>query len=626
MKKNKQIIKVVFVLLVSILYWWVLFFLVRKGATYSSDDGVFVLEANDILHGNIFLSGWNLTGISFWASDLLLYIVGVLFAGVSVKAVYIQMCLTFFLLTIIGIALIFKSEDAINWNGIIVFIAMCAFPSSFLLNHARYHSACIIEGLLGLTILIYMKNSKIKSAVTLILFALAAMSDSLIILVILLPIFIVSLFSFISGYVKERRVEREHLLRAVISIVAIIMSAFFDKLFYIIGGANKNSFLEEKSFISIQDLQGQMQLYLSVLMKLFNASFWGTPLFSVSTMGYFVRSCVLIAAVICVVLAIRNYIVDKDRADYVSAVISLGLVITSIVLICTNIAPDEGMGRYIGTFPALLLIVMIRTMKSKKAKNVIYGLTCLVSFIVGIYLVTDVFLNIPKAANLDDVQEIVDVLEENNLSSGYGYFWDAASVSVASKDKIKVRAVQMGNGMFSLYNWFCKTDWYEDDANFVIVGDDDAYGVKYENAISVLGVPSNEVDIDGGKKVLVYDYNISDRIGFLGLNGSFCLSDFYANENVTIENTYRELKSGGILSTPYFAFKEGKHRILIDGDGMENCRIAVYSLSEGQLVDNASLDSTGIYEIELDKNIRNVNVAIINYGNDIVTVRDIQIE
>lgn len=96
MKKNKQIIKVVFVLLVSILYWWVLFFLVRKGATYSSDDGVFVLEANDILHGNIFLSGWNLTGISFWASDLLLYIVGVLFAGVSVKAVYIQMCLTFF--------------------------------------------------------------------------------------------------------------------------------------------------------------------------------------------------------------------------------------------------------------------------------------------------------------------------------------------------------------------------------------------------------------------------------------------------------------------------------------------------------------------------------------------------
>lgn len=51
-----------------------------------SDYSNLILEASDIIGGNVFLNGWIQTGISFLTTDLLYYIIAVLINGISYNA------------------------------------------------------------------------------------------------------------------------------------------------------------------------------------------------------------------------------------------------------------------------------------------------------------------------------------------------------------------------------------------------------------------------------------------------------------------------------------------------------------------------------------------------------------
>lgn len=112
----------------------------------NSDFSNLVLEGRDILQGNFFRHDWNLTGISFLTTDLLYYVVGVFFHGVSNQA-YILAC------ALMDTALVFSSflliKDAISSNrflggGILLVFAM--LPCIAAIDYLRAHTGVFVLG------------------------------------------------------------------------------------------------------------------------------------------------------------------------------------------------------------------------------------------------------------------------------------------------------------------------------------------------------------------------------------------------------------------------------------------------------------------------------------------------
>ena len=66
----------------------------------NSDSACMMLEARDILSGNIFLSDWNLTGISFITTDLPWYILGTAVFGVGLNAFRLSVFLMYIFMAV----------------------------------------------------------------------------------------------------------------------------------------------------------------------------------------------------------------------------------------------------------------------------------------------------------------------------------------------------------------------------------------------------------------------------------------------------------------------------------------------------------------------------------------------
>lgn len=100
---------------------------------FNSDSANFVLEGNDILDGNILLSGWNLTGISFIASDLLLYILAAIFYGISPETAVAAVAMAICFLTLFCLLIMYdEKEKESNIWGFLFFFAIAAVPNASL--------------------------------------------------------------------------------------------------------------------------------------------------------------------------------------------------------------------------------------------------------------------------------------------------------------------------------------------------------------------------------------------------------------------------------------------------------------------------------------------------------------
>ncbi len=87
--KTRKILKTLGIIAAILAYAFSLMLIIRRYVEMDSDYANLVLEANDILSGNVLLSGWIQTGISFITTDLPFFVLGALFCGISAKTYYI---------------------------------------------------------------------------------------------------------------------------------------------------------------------------------------------------------------------------------------------------------------------------------------------------------------------------------------------------------------------------------------------------------------------------------------------------------------------------------------------------------------------------------------------------------
>lgn len=478
----------------------------------TSDFSNLVLESADILKGNFFRNDWNLTGISFLTTDLPYFVIGVLIFGVSNKAYLLAFALMQMALILVSLLLVkdvFKKHYILNT---LFFVAFAMMPCIFTLELLRAHTGVFVMGFVLLYLFISYKNKKhdnklIVSAYIFIL-SLAIMGDPIVLVMVIAPICLWCIIAWIHEQITLKELSRILL----INFSGVILGGIFDKLYFLIGSANKNDFMSSKAFVTLDELHGKFIIYLRSLIFMSDAPFEGQVLVQLKSLF-----CVLnvIAIIIFFIIIIYNIfcLFAGKKHDIITSVLGMGFLFMSMLFVMTSISVDLNSSRYYGYLLSVIAIVFVRNISNMVADNKrLYAVIIIAVSIIGIGRL--VALKNDIKPGVIEQEQLETVLENNGLNNGYSNFWNASSITVLSSEKVKVRAVSGGNSDFAMFNWFCKNNWYTEKANFIITSDDDIYGVTPQNAENIFGTPSKKI-VCGKYNILVYSHDISQKISKL---------------------------------------------------------------------------------------------------------------
>jgi hypothetical protein len=121
----------------------------------------------------------------------------------------------------------------------------------------------------------------------------------------------------------------------------------------------------------------------------------------------------------------------------------------------------------------------------------------------------------------DPALALVRWLEDNDLEAGFGQYWAASSVTVASRGGVSVRPVVSVDGFIRPKTYYSSADWYEPDRmtprRFVVYLQTEypLDAVEDTSATETFGPPSRTADV-GPYRVLIWPDDITPRLRFPG--------------------------------------------------------------------------------------------------------------
>lgn len=519
--KSKKIVGVViFVLLFVAFSFYAIGLFLR--VPLNSDYANLVLEATDILSGNLFLTDWNLTGISFITTDMLFFITAVLLVGSSVRAYYVAVTLMFMALLLGAIFLCTVRGKRATFVDILIIVAVGGLPCVFACDVLRAHTAVSAYLFFALFFGVAAFGTEKKrqgaclGAFT-VLITLGCAGDPVMLLVGVAPIVLVCGYNLLTNSAKNRK---WNLLYIALSISGAVLGKLVDIIFISVGDTNKNSFLSGRNFGSFGMILQKFKIYLESILGMSDGMFLGQKLVSFSTLWYFLRVAIVVFTFFIIFRNVWLFLKRKET-DLISVILSLGFLLMSAVLIFTDVMENIYSARYIGYFPLLSAVLIVRFLKfgellerrvfarriSLKTPTAVLAVVLVLSAIVPISYKRE---ELPQ-------DRLADVLVANNLHSGYGKFWNASSVTLLSEGAVNVRAIIFDGGKdLHQFNWFCKNAWYYPHySNFVVIENDeqadDPFKITKANVTKSLGKPSKVLEVDSFS-VYIYGRDITEEI------------------------------------------------------------------------------------------------------------------
>lgn len=630
--KHKKIINIAACILASLVYIVILYNMFTN-CVFNSDSASLVIEADDILHGNIFLKDWTLTGVSFLTTDVLIHEIAVLIMGVSEESASLAGALTIYLLTVISILFIKDANDR-NKNGcfslaskLALFIGFAGFPGIFLMDSARYHTMSIVIAGAALYLLECCvsddgKFNKIVYVMAVVLMSTCVMSDAASVLLIMGPMLIMYGWDGLMALLKQQEEALTDICKGALVMISLVLGVLLDKLYFKIGGADKNSFFGGKTFLELDEIQDRFKLIQEVFLKLFDADFTGQPLFGIATFFYFIKVLVILAGLVIIILTLVDYFRGKSK-DRISAVLGLGIVFGVVIFAVTEIASDIYGARYLGTVPAVIMVIALRYFSAREIrlgkKTLEAGVlaVCLILALAtaGYEYYTDIN-EMPEhlAEEERDSRLLAKTLMENGLDYGYAPFWYAASTTVISDGKVKVRAMCTSDNRLDRYTWFCKGAWYLEPAHFIVVSEDNGTGLTYAAMTEVLGEPDRVIP-SGKLQILVYDEDISPYADYSFGDDKLTVefNEWYRSSNTFYADKRLVLPDGSDLWGPYFSLDKGTYSVFCDGQNVSMAEVDVYSKTTDKVyLPRTIVGDDDTFSFTIDEDVKDLEIRVYN--------------
>lgn len=460
---------------------------ISKQILPSSDAVSGLLEGKDIADGNLSLSGWFLSTVSFYFTDIIWYGIASKIFGYGQYQAYCIPAIMYSMLTLLTFYLSKEKLSSI-WA-----IAFCvALPSGFAALHVLIPVIHVGTYIAMLLCFILLDNYiKTKSKITLYFYAviliLACFSDDIIKLLVIAPVALSSIF-FIY---KERRKSTLLILAAtifsfVVSKVMVIYTRSHD--WFVLPG------IPDPTFVEFDNITNNLYLFIKGFISYCGAFFFGKPPSDVTAIISIFCFIIMILLIVVVAMSIREI--------FFYSVTNMAICIACIIMIpaylLSNRPIDVWTIRYIVPFFILAPIVIGRASISKGFKFIALGM------IATAVLAYSISIQEKKDTSNHLINQIKTTIKQNELTNGYASFWFASSVSIDGDISIAPIDVNKGLKVLSCSKWLSKNDWYERGGNFIITDDD----VMRDITIRTVGNPSKIITV-GNKQIFVYDKNIT---------------------------------------------------------------------------------------------------------------------
>ena len=480
----------------------------------NSDHANQVLQAADILSGNILLKGWNLTGVSFYLSELPFYVLGTAFAGIDTYAYLIAAAAMVICLSVLTYQLAFKNHLAVPLTKALLYLTLTGFPTLTWLGYLRGHCAIFIYYCLLLLILDRILTAERVPTSLWILFGLltacGCMSDMQLLIIAVVPILLLCGVNLLRNEPKFD--TRRSVWLTGIAVTGTGLGIVMDALLMKLGGINKNSFLDTRKFVNMDALGEKFLLLGKGILNVFRADppdgAWSLR----GIAGLCAAAGIILITLFCLFSVLRQFL-KKGEGDPVSLICSLSITVMCLICFFTDIYTAEDSARYISWLPFAAAVLICRSLESKLSKF------RLLLSVIGFLAAGSLFFIPPVLTRVETPQDrLAAFLSENELTNGYADFWNASHTTVAANDQVRARAIrgqvpELGKpDHMEMQNWFCKTEWYQTSPHNFIVFDGRGYLHVSEDVVTtLLGEPERILET-GEYRIYVYDRDLTKEI------------------------------------------------------------------------------------------------------------------
>jgi hypothetical protein len=474
-------------------------------APITADSANAVLQGRSMAAGNVLLSGWTLSGASFYVTDLPFYAAVTAIRGVSPVVAHDVGAAIYTLLVLAACFLARGRAQGVPALGrmavtLLLLVAPAPGEAAELLLLGPFHAGTTLVLLVALLVLDVAGERALGAAVVGVLLTVALFSDALALYVGVLPIVAVTLLRRLRGL--GQRPDRALLAAALISVPASLL------LMGVVGGLGGFATVPlQGSFARVEDLPRNAALALEGVLVLFGANFFGQPIASTGTLVLLVH----VAGVAFVVLSCR-WVLQAWRQgrepDRVTQVLLVGMAVDVAAYLFSNQAIDLMTSRYLIPFLAFGAALAGRVGGDRLWSGRLRGAGAAVGFAYLVFMA--VSLRTPVASPPE--AELGAFLQRHHLQYGVAAYWQASTVTVQSGDRVRVRAVVAMQPQPAAYLWESEGSWYDpkvpgNDARFVVRDTLDPRSVDRGAIEASFGRPSQEYRV-GRYEVFVWNRNL----------------------------------------------------------------------------------------------------------------------
>jgi hypothetical protein len=335
------------------------------------------------------------------------------------------------------------------------------------------------------------------------LLALAVLSDALALYAGVLPIVVVTLLRLRTS---SRRADLRLLAASALSVSAsLVLAAVIGSL------SGFTTRPPHGALARIEDLPGNAALALQGELLLSGADFFDQPLRSAGTLVALVHLAgvaVVLASVGCVVLAWRR----GEEPDRLTQILLAGMAVDILAYVFSNRALDLRTSRYLT--PSLVFgAVLAGRVAADRLWN---GRLRHAAVVLGLAGLTCLSLNLRTPPAPSPEARLSAFLERQHLDYGVAQYWEASTVTVQSRGRVRVRAVVLVPPRAAAYLWEAEGSWYDprgagNDARFVVRDTWDRHAPSRSAIEATFGDPAREYRL-GQYEVLVWDRNLLEEV------------------------------------------------------------------------------------------------------------------
>lgn len=500
----------------------------RYSFTYALDSDFAnpYLQADQMVHGNILLSHWYMTSVSFYTTDVFPLALGMIVRGVNPVVLHEVPVLVYGAMLIVA-TILTQNHSATrknrNWQGIVVVIALLGFPaealaSRFLMGPGR--TTTILYVLIAYLILDSSgKKRDFVSPLRIGLFGFvlffAMVGDTFPQYVVVVPVVLVSLLRVY----RQRDCWKEEATLSVVTVASAICAKVFLKIVALIGGfVVPEAYFNDMRIVSLQQLGANAFYTLQCWQMLQGCDFWGQPI-DLGTIVTMLR--VVLATIIAYCFFVVLRLLRRDASqnapkpysiDRVSAYLGVGMVVNFVAYTVTSLNVGIASSRYMIPFVVFGAVLAGRCITHGYFANRKIGRIVLIGVVAGAALSLPWFyLAVKRPYPYPPARRLGKWLASQNLRDGYGTWWCSTVVTVETQNQVRVRSINDTANGIEPKLFGVDERWYVDAPAYFVVLDGNFPNVTQQKVVWQFGKPTRIAQYEG-YTILIYNRDIAPRL------------------------------------------------------------------------------------------------------------------